>query len=54
MMNEQLDFFSSVPIHWQRQSKEDQMRLLEQLAFLLLSCLREPQSPKEDQPCQEK
>jgi hypothetical protein len=56
--NEQLDLFSSINVHWQRLSKEKQMQILEQLAFLLLSCIKETIQPhrtkKEDTPCREK
>ena len=55
---EQLDFFSSTKLHWNRQSKDRQQHILEQLAFLLLSCIKEKNQPDqmnmEDQSCQQK
>jgi hypothetical protein len=56
--NRQLDLFSSIHVHWQRLSEEKQLQILEQLSFLLLSCIKENKQPhqtkKEDQPCLEK
>ena len=56
--NRQLDLFSSINVHWQRLSEEKQLQILEQLSFLLLSCIKENkqlhQTKKEDQPCREK
>ena len=54
--NKQFDLFSKEESLWQRQSKQTKSQLRDQLALLLLSCLKEreqiDQPNKENQPCQ--
>lgn len=53
--NQQLDFFSQELSLWQRQTELTKNQLREQLALLLLSCLKDreamEQLNKEKQPC---
>jgi hypothetical protein len=45
--NKQFDLFSKEQSIWQRQSKQTQSQLLDQLALLLLSCLNEKEQPNQ-------
>ena len=53
--HKQFDLFSKEQSFWQRQSKQTKSQLRDQLALLLLSCLKAKQQldqpNKESQPC---
>ncbi|NIT58259.1 MAG: hypothetical protein GWN00_19130 [Aliifodinibius sp.] len=53
--NEQVELFSQTKPHYQKLSKKSQQQILEQLAYLLLSCIgKQSLTEKEEHPCQEK
>lgn len=56
--NKQFNLFSKELSLWQRQSQQTKNQLRDQLALLLLSCLKDneqmDQSNQENQPCQAK
>lgn len=53
--NEQVELFSQTKLQYQKLSKKSQQQILEQLAYLLLSCVGQQNlTEKEEQLCQEK
>lgn len=53
--NEQVELFSQTRPHYQKLSKKSHQQSLEQLAYLLLSCIGQQNlTEKEEHPCQEK
>jgi len=51
--NEQLDLFST-NLHWQKLSKKRCQQILEQLADLLLTCVKQQNLTEKEPLCQEK